>query len=256
MGSTSHIVLIVDADDASVESVAGGLEAAGFRTARVSDGQSALAYFDHQPPDLVLLELELPDGPGLEVCRRLRERSAVPIVVVTSLDSELDVAVALEVGADDYVVKPVEAREMLARTRGLLRRAEEQERRQRPATLLVVGDVRLDRAAHAVRVGDRPVPLTLKEFAVLRILLERAGRIVPRRTLLQEVWGPDPQGRSGQGSGGQGPGGPGSGTTSRSATLDAHMKRLRAKLEGGGAAESRITTFRKLGYRYETEGPR
>jgi DNA-binding response OmpR family regulator len=208
MGSTSHTVLIVDADDVSVERVATGLECAGFRTARARDGQAAIALFEHDPPDLVLLELELPDGPGLEVCRRLRERSPVPIMVVTGLDSELDVAVALEVGADDYVVKPVEDREMLARARGLLRRAEELERRQRPTTLLVVGDVRLDRAAHVVRVDDRSVQLTLKEFA------------------------------------------------SRSATLDAHMKRLRTKLEGGGAAGSRITTFRKLGYRYETEGPR
>jgi DNA-binding response OmpR family regulator len=145
------------------------------------------------------------------------------------------------VGADDYVVKPVDLRELLARIRNLLRRAEESERRLRPATVLQVGDVRLDLAAHEVSVGDRRVELTLKEFAVLAILLERAGRIVSRRALLQDVWASGP------------PDSPG---PNRSATLDAHMKRLRAKLEGVGAADSRITTFRKLGYRYETEGPR
>ena len=247
MGPTPHTVLLVDADDAGTEIVAGGLRAAGFHTVRVPDGRAAVAYVDLAlageggPADLILLELVLPDQPGLEVCRRLRERSPVPIVIMTSLDSELDVAVALEVGADDYIIKPVDGRELLARARGLLRRAEEMQRRQRPESQLQVGDVRLDRAAHSVWVGDRRVDLTLKEFAVLCILLERAGRIVPRRTVLQEVWGPAS---------------PHSPSPSRSATLDAHMKRLRAKLEGVGAANSRITTFRKLGYRYETEGPR
>jgi two-component system response regulator RegX3 len=239
MASTPHTVLIVDPDGDSVRPVAAGLEAAGFRTGHVCDGEAALGFVLRDPPDLVILELVLPDQPGLDVCRRLRERSPAPIVVVTSLDSELDVAVALEVGADDYVVKPVELREMLARIRNLLRRAEASERRLGPPTVLQVGDVRLDRSAHAVWVGDRRVALTLKEFAVLRILLERAGRIVPRRALLHDVWGPEPPG-----------------SAARSATLDAHMKRLRAKLEGVGAADSRITTFRKLGYRYETEGPR
>lgn len=219
--------------------VAGGLEAGGFAVVRVADGAAALAAFTDtaDPPDAVLLELLLPDGPGLEVCRLLRSRSAVPIVVLTTLDSELDVAVALEVGADDYVVKPVDPRELRARLAGLLRRAEERERRRaQEPSVLRVGDVCLDRHAHTVCVGGRPVDLTLKEFGLLRVLLERAGRIVPRRTILQEVWGPGPPG-------------------TRAATLDAHLKRLRAKLEGRGASGSRITTFRKLGYRYETEGP-
>lgn len=246
MGPTPHTVLLVDPDDAGTETVASGLRAGGFHTVHVRDGATAVAQFDPAvaggaPPDLILLELVLPDQPGLEVCRRLRERSSVPIVIMTSLDSELDVAVALEVGADDYIIKPVDVRELLARARGLLRRAEEMQRRQRPVSELQVGNVRLDRAAHSVWVDDRRVDLTLKEFAVLSILLERAGRIVPRRTVLQEVWGP---------ASAHSP------RASRSATLDAHMKRLRAKLEGGGAANSRITTFRKLGYRYETEGPR
>ncbi|HVF13470.1 MAG TPA: response regulator transcription factor [Acidimicrobiales bacterium] len=247
MGTPPPTVLLVDPDDASVRAMGTGLEAAGLRTVRVGDGESAVELFAIDPPDLVLLELVLPDQPGLEVCRRLRERGPTPIVVLTSRYSELDVAVALEVGADDYVVKPVDERELLARVRGLLRRAQEQERRQRPTAVLQVGDVRLDLSAHAVWVGDRPVDLTLKEFAVLRMLLERAGRIVPRRTLVQEVWGPPDPGVAGSA---------GSVPPGRSATLDAHMRRLRAKLEGGGAAASRITTFRKLGYRFETEEPR
>ncbi len=137
------------------------------------------------------------------------------------------------------MAKPVDLRELVARVRNLVRRAEELEHHRRVESVVRVGDVLLDRTAHAVWVGDRRVDLTLKEFAVLRLLLEQAGRIVPRRTLLQEIWGVGPQ---------AGP--------SRAATLDAHMKRLRAKLEGVGAAGSRITTFRKLGYRYETEAPR
>ena len=250
----SPTILLVDPDDAGVRSVAAGLQAAGFRTEHVHRGDAAVGRFEPSgagaggdPPDLVLLELILPDQPGLEVCRQLRERSSVPIVIVTSIDSELDVAVALEVGADDYVIKPIDQRELLARTRGLLRRAEEMQRRRRPPSMIEVGDLRLDLSAHSVWVGDRMVALTLKEFAVLRILLERAGRIVPRRSILQQVWGVQEVG--GDSRAGAAPPG-------RSATLDAHMKRLRSKLEGGGAANSRITTFRKLGYRYETEDPR
>ncbi len=235
MAPSPPTVLIVDPDDACVRRVADGLAEAGFVSVHAPDGRAAVAAFHADPPDLVLLELVLPDQPGLDVCRRLRSASTVPIVVVTTVDSELEVAVALEVGADDYVVKPVDLRELRARARGLLRRAEEQQRRQEATSVVRVGDIRLDRSAHEVWVGDRRVELTLKEFGVLRILLERAGRIVPRRFLIQEVWGPGPQ--------------------SRAATLDAHLKRLRAKIEGGGADTSRITTFRKLGYRYESEGP-
>ena len=238
----SPIILLVDGDVDGARSLAEGLEEAGFTTTHAGDGDAALAAFaTGRIPDLVLLELLLPDQPGLEVCRRLREQSDVPIVVVTSLDSELDVAVALEVGADAYLVKPVEIREVVARARALLARSRDGERRRTTPAVLRVGDVRLDRSAHTVWVGERRVDLTLKEFGVLRILLERAGRVVPRHALLQEVWGQVP--------------GESTPPQARAATLDAHMKRLRAKLEGGGAAASRITTFRKLGYRYETGAP-
>lgn len=236
MAPTPPTVLLVDADDESAGSIVGGLEEVGFHTRRARDGAAALAVVLTEPPDLVLLELVLPDRSGLELCRQLRERTSVPIVVLTGIESEVDVAVALEVGADAYVVKPVSMRELVARIRGLLRRADERQRREESASVLQVGDVRLDLAAHVVWVGDRRVELTMKEFSVLRVLLEHAGRIVSRRALVQEVWGP--------------------GTQNRSATVDAHLKRLRAKLEGRGAADSRITTFRRLGYRYETEAPR
>ena len=191
--------------------------------------------FDDVQPDLVLLDVMLPKVSGLDVCRELRSRSSVPIIMVTAKGAEIDTVVGLEVGADDYVTKPYRLRELVARMRAVLRRRAAEEVPPGPPTsdeVVQVGDVSVDHERHEVVIRDTDVRLPLKEFELLALLLENAGRVLTRETLIDRVWGADYVGDT--------------------KTLDVHIKRLRSKVELDPANPSRIVTIRGLGYKYES----
>jgi two-component system, OmpR family, response regulator RegX3 len=226
-------VLLVEDEDSFVEALTVGLRREGFRVHVALDGAEALEIFDVVRPDLVLLDVMLPKVSGLDVCRQLRKRSQVPIIMVTAKSDEIDTVVGLEVGADDYVAKPYRLRELVARMRAVLRR-KSADRDDGVATgeVLEVGDVRLDPGRHEVVVRGEHVSLPLKEFELLELLLDNAGRVLPRDTLIDRVWGLDYVGDT--------------------KTLDVHVKRLRAKIEPDPTSPTRIVTIRGLGYKYET----
>jgi two-component system response regulator RegX3 len=226
-------VLVVEDEESFVEALVVGLQREGFQVEVARDGAEALERFDEVQPDLVLLDVMLPRLSGIDVCRRIRTTSNVPIIMVTAKASEIDTVVGLEVGADDYVAKPYRIRELVARMRAALRRADE----RRPdevdldADVLEVGDVRMDVDRHEVEVRGEPVALPLKEFELLELLLSNAGRVLTRDTLISRVWGADYVGDT--------------------KTLDVHVKRLRSKVEDDPAAPTRIVTIRGLGYKFE-----
>lgn len=224
-------VLVVEDEDSFIEALTVGLKREGFRVQVARDGAQALELFDIVRPDLVLLDVMLPKVSGIDVCRELRSRSKVPIIMVTAKGSEIDTVVGLEVGADDYVTKPYRLRELVARIRAVLRRTPVDG--QAPALsgeAIVVGDVSLDPDRHEVMVRGAPVELPLKEFELLGLLLENAGRVLTRETLIDRVWGADYVGDT--------------------KTLDVHIKRLRAKVEAEPSAPTRIVTIRGLGYKF------
>jgi two-component system response regulator RegX3 len=224
-------ILIVEDEESFVEALVVGLKREGFLVKVARDGVEALEVFDAARPDLVLLDVMLPKLSGVDVCREIRSRSRVPIIMVTAKGSEIDTVVGLEVGADDYVTKPYRLRELVARMRAVLRRAP---RAAEPESVdvLEVGDVRLDPERHEVWVRGSEVSLPLKEFELLELLLDNAGRVLSRETLIDRVWGPHYVGDT--------------------KTLDVHIKRLRSKIEDEPAHPRRITTIRGLGYRYES----
>jgi two-component system, OmpR family, response regulator RegX3 len=225
-------ILVVEDEEAFVEALTVGLKREGFRVQVARDGAEALAVFDAVAPDLVLLDVMLPKVSGIDVCRQIRTRSKVPIIMVTAKAAEIDTVVGLEVGADDYVTKPYRLRELVARMRAVLRRSPLDE-----PTLAVggeamtVGDVTIDPEGHEVFVRGEQVVLPLKEFELLALLIENAGRVLPRETLIDRVWGLDYVGDT--------------------KTLDVHVKRLRSKVEADPSAPTRIVTIRGLGYKYE-----
>ena len=227
-------VLVVEDEDSFIDALTVGLTREGFKVSIARDGAEALDLFDDLQPDLVLLDVMLPKVSGLDVCRELRARSSVPIIMVTAKGAEIDTVVGLEVGADDYVTKPYRLRELVARMRAVLRRHPAD-----PVPVLVgvgddvvsVGDVSLDHQRHEVVIRGEDVRLPLKEFELLAILLENAGRVLTRDTLIDRVWGADYVGDT--------------------KTLDVHVKRLRAKVEPDPAVPSRIVTIRGLGYKYD-----
>jgi two-component system, OmpR family, response regulator RegX3 len=227
-------LLLVEDEESFIDALVVGLQREGFVVQVARDGAEALDLFDLVEPNLVLLDLMLPKISGIDVCREIRSRSQVPIIMVTAKSSEIDTVVGLEVGADDYVTKPYRLRELVARIRANLRR--------RPGDgplpngdddgeVFEVGDVRLDADRHEVVVRGTPVSLPLKEFELLELLLANAGRVLPRDTLISRVWGVDYVGDT--------------------KTLDVHVKRLRSKVEEDPSAPSRIVTIRGLGYKYE-----
>ena len=228
--ATEATVLVVEDEESYVEALRSGLGREGFGVTVARDGIEALTLFDAVRPDLVLLDVMLPKLGGLEVCRQLRGRSGVPIIMVTAKDAEIDTVVGLEVGADDYVTKPYRIRELVARMRAVLRRSSGIDG-QPSEGVVEIGEVCLDPERHEVTLRGDPVRLPLREFEVLELLMANAGRVVTRETLIDRVWGPDYVGDT--------------------KTLDVHIKRLRAKLEDEPSSPGRITTIRGLGYRFE-----
>jgi two-component system, OmpR family, response regulator RegX3 len=226
-------VLVVEDEEAFVDALSIGLQKEGFVVVVARDGAEALRLFDDVQPDLVLLDLMLPRVSGIDVCRQLRTRSAVPIIMVTAKSSELDTVVGLEVGADDYVTKPYRMRELIARMRAVLRRLPGSEGGEsvEEGGAVVVGDVSIDPGRHEVEVRGQRVRLPLKEFELLHLLAENAGRVLTRDTLIDRVWGHDYVGDT--------------------KTLDVHIKRIRAKIEDEPSQPSRIVTIRGRGYKFE-----
>ncbi len=224
-------VLVVEDEDSFVEALTVGLRREGFRVQIARDGSQALDLFDAVAPDLVLLDVMLPKVSGIDVCRQIRARSKVPIIMVTAKGSEIDTVVGLEVGADDYVTKPYRLRELVARMRAVLRRAPGDDVVSPLSDAVEVGDVRLDPDSHEVTIRGARVSLPLKEFELLALLLDNGGRVLTRDTLIDRVWGSDYVGDT--------------------KTLDVHIKRLRSKVESDPGNPTRIVTIRGLGYKYD-----
>jgi two-component system response regulator RegX3 len=222
-------ILIVEDEPSLSEPLAFLLGREGYETTICADGPSAIAEFDRNGSDLILLDLMLPGIPGTEVCREIRTRSQVPIIMLTAKDSEVDVVVGLELGADDYMTKPYSTRELLARIRAVMRRRVEEG--DDDVSVLEAGDVRMDVERHTVAVRGRETPMPLKEFELLEVLLRNSGRVLTRGQLIDRVWGADYFGDT--------------------KTLDVHIKRIRTKIERHPSDPTMLLTVRGLGYRFE-----
>ena len=222
-------ILVVEDEESYSDPLSYLLRREGYEVAVAETGPSALAQFDKNGADLVLLDLMLPGLSGVDVCRQLRQRSSVPVIMLTAKDSEIDKVVGLEIGADDYVTKPYSSRELLARIKAVLRRLSEPEELVPPT--LESGPVRMDVERHTVTVSGVATSLPLKEFELLEMLLRNAGRVLTRMQLIDRVWGSDYVGDT--------------------KTLDVHVKRLRAKIEPDPATPSYLVTVRGLGYKLE-----
>ena len=222
-------VLIVEDEESLADPLAYLLRKEGFEVTVVADGPSALAEFDRAGADIVLLDLMLPGMSGTEVCKHLRARSSVPVIMVTARDSEIDKVVGLELGADDYVTKPYSARELIARIRAVLRRGADAD--DAGERVLEAGPVRMDVERHIVTVDGLQVPMPLKEFELLAFLMRNRGRVLTRGQLIDRVWGADYVGDT--------------------KTLDVHVKRLRSKIEADPTNPVRLLTVRGLGYKLE-----
>ncbi|MGN6326768.1 winged helix-turn-helix domain-containing protein [Pseudolysinimonas sp.] len=222
-------ILIVEDELSLSEPLSFLLRREGYETEIAADGREALAAFDRAGADLVLLDLMLPGLSGTEVCREIRSRSSVPIIMLTAKDSEVDIVVGLELGADDYVTKPYSSRELLARIRAVLRRRVDDV--VDADAILETGPVRMDVERHSVSVSGSEVPMPLKEFELLELLMRNAGRVLTRGQLIDRVWGADYFGDT--------------------KTLDVHIKRIRSKIEDDPSQPTMLVTVRGLGYRFE-----
>jgi two-component system response regulator RegX3 len=222
-------ILIVEDEPSLSEPLAFLLGREGYETTIAADGPTAIAEFDRIGPDLVLLDLMLPGIAGTEVCREIRTRSQTPIIMLTAKDSEVDVVVGLELGADDYVTKPYSTRELLARIRAVMRRRVETE--DDDTAILESGDVRMDVDRHTVAVRGTETAMPLKEYELLEVLLRNSGRVLTRGQLIDRVWGADYFGDT--------------------KTLDVHIKRIRSKIELEPSDPKMLLTVRGLGYRFE-----
>ncbi|HXG42086.1 MAG TPA: response regulator transcription factor [Dehalococcoidia bacterium] len=221
-------VLVVDDEPTLVAALRYTLEREGFQVLEAADGETALQLARSQSPDVVILDVLLPGLDGFEVCRRLRRESSVPIIMLTAKGDETDRVVGLELGADDYVAKPFSMRELLARVRALLRRAQGL---QHQGDTIVSGDLRLDLRRREAYRGDAPLPLKPKEFDLLAFFMRHRGRAFSREELLDQVWGYEYAGDT--------------------RTVDVHVRWLREKIEETPGKPTRIITVRGLGYRFE-----
>jgi two-component system, OmpR family, response regulator RegX3 len=222
-------ILVVEDEESFSDPLSYLLRKEGYEVAVAETGTDALEEFDRNGADLVLLDLMLPGIPGTEVCRALRARSSVPVIMLTAKDSEIDKVVGLELGADDYVTKPYSSRELVARVRAVLRRRGEPEELVPPT--VEAGPVRMDVERHVVTVSGASVQLPLKEFELLEMLLRNTGRVLTRGQLIDRVWGADYVGDT--------------------KTLDVHVKRLRSKIEPDPSSPRHLVTVRGLGYKFE-----
>jgi two-component system response regulator RegX3 len=222
-------ILVVEDEESFSDALSFLLRREGFEVSIAGTGPDAITEFDRTGADLVLLDLMLPGLSGTEVCRAIRAKSQVPVIMLTAKDGEVDKVVGLEIGADDYVTKPFSSRELVARIRAVLRRRGDAE----PAAPAAVeaGPVRMDVERHVVTVNGAGVTLPLKEFELLEFLLRNAGRVLTRGQLIDRVWGSDYVGDT--------------------KTLDVHVKRLRSKIEPDPATPKHLLTVRGLGYKYE-----
>jgi two-component system, OmpR family, response regulator RegX3 len=222
-------VLVVEDEESFADALSYLLRREGYDVEVAATGPAGITAFERGGADLVLLDLMLPGLSGTEVCRTLRGRSAVPIIMVTARDAEVDKVVGLELGADDYVTKPFSSRELIARVRAVLRRGGDTD--ELIGTTVEAGPVRIDTERHVVSVGGTRVALPLKEFDLLELLLRNAGRVLTRGQLIDRVWGADYVGDT--------------------KTLDVHVKRLRAKIEPEPGKPKYLVTVRGLGYKFD-----
>jgi two-component system response regulator RegX3 len=213
-------VLVVEDEESYREALSYMLSKEGFEVIEAHDGATGIAEFDRHGADIVLLDLMMPGLPGTEVCRQLRLRGPVPVIMLTARDSEVDKVVGLELGADDYVTKPFSHRELIARMRAVLM-----------PDIVEAGGVRMDVGRHEVSVNGERIRLALKEFELLEMLLRNAGRVMTRGQLIDRIWGADYVGDT--------------------KTLDVHIKRLRTKIEPDPASPRYLVTVRGLGYKFE-----
>jgi two-component system response regulator RegX3 len=225
------LVLLVEDEESFVDALRIGLDREGFDVVVATDGSLAMDAFEESRPDLVLLDLMLPKLSGIDVCRKLRERSEVPIIVVSAKSEEIDTVLLLEMGADDFVTKPYRLRELVARMRAVQRRRVSAEPRLDSGSTVEAGGVRVEPETRRCYVRGTEVKLRRKEFELLHLLLANAGLVLTREILIDRVWGSDYVGDT--------------------KTLDVHVKRLRALVEPDPKSPALITTVRGVGYRFD-----
>jgi DNA-binding response OmpR family regulator len=228
--ANSATILLVDDEESVQKLLTYPLERDGYRVLQARDGEEALAHFGQQPVDLVVLDVMLPKLDGLEVCKRLRAASSVPIIMLTARDDELDKVLGLELGADDYITKPFSIREFRSRVKALLRRAAAPRQEIRELAAIDVDGMQIDPSRRTVELNGRPVPLTYVEFELLRTLAANPGRVYTRQKLLEALWGDS--------------------AYREPRTIDVHIRHLREKLETDPREPQYIFTVRGVGYRF------